>query len=382
MLQAARWRRGGLFLGFRSSWSNMNPILSRSPVRPLAPRRKAASRSSSVAYRVFASTVRLICPHSRSMRFRLGEYGGSQKTRSWSRVCRQELVYGLGGVETSVVAHQDDLLARVTFQQSQQEHEELGSALGRGDRVGEVARLVIDAAVDNTFFVFTRRGHFRLLSHGGPGPRQRRMAVNFHLVLKDQDSVASFANRPFFRRLSRAWAFSYAASSRLPFIVCLGRWKENPSSRNSRRTRSSLKAKRVVFFKWALSRATDQTLKPYPNRRGGVCTALRSAARYSGVTCGGRPGDFRGVSPAIPCSRYRLRTVSTVPGLHPNSLAMDRRERRTPRSDMRMIRQLRNTLASPAENRNRSNSSHCLSDNFKAPMAHLRGRNRFSCLRV
>src|ERR1700679_2658521 len=277
-------------------------------------------------------------------------------------------------MEAAVVADEHNGATGIAFQQGDQEQQELRPALVIRNRVGEFAAPIVHAPIHDTFLVLPGGGNFRLLAHRCPAACQSGVAVDFHLVLKNQDCLASFPGRPFFSRLSSAWASTYLVSSRLPFIVCLGRWKEKPSSRSNRRTRSSLNCSRVVFFRWALSRAADHTLKPYPNCWGGVITALRKAARYSAVTRGGRPVDLSGVSPVMPCSRYRLRTLLTVAALHPNSSAIENRECPVPRSDIRMIKQLRNTFASPAESRRRSSSSHCSSDNLKRPIAHLRDR--------
>jgi hypothetical protein len=71
---------------------------SRSPVQRRTPLRKAPTRSPSVVYRTLAITVRFRCPHNRSIKFKLGQYGGNQYTsicwRCFSRkVCTALVVW-------------------------------------------------------------------------------------------------------------------------------------------------------------------------------------------------------------------------------------------------------------------------------------------------
>src|SRR5436190_19696702 len=284
------------------------------------------------------------------------------------------------GVEAAVVADQDDLLSHVLLDQGHQENQELGPALGRRQSVGQLACFVVHATIDNLLLILSGSRNFGLLADRSPHSRQRRMAVDLHFVLKDQHGTASFLKRPFLKRFSSRRAFLYFASSRLPFIVCLGRWKENPSSRKISRRRSSPKLMPVCCFRWALSRATDHTLKPYPSVCGWVWTACRSAARYSGVARERRPVDLPGRKPARPCLRYRWRTLSTVAGQHPNSLAIDSLDRPTP--DIKMIVALRNTATSVVENRNSSRTSHSLSVSFHRAMREPPCRERNTSTRI
>src|SRR5262249_27628926 len=104
------------------------------------------------------------------------------------------------------------------------------AALGVGHRVGQLARAVVHTSIHDLFLVLARCRHLGLLADGRPHACQSGMAVNFHLVLEDQDEVGIVAHRFFFKVFSSFWAWAIAASLRLPFIVCLGRWYENPSS--------------------------------------------------------------------------------------------------------------------------------------------------------
>ena len=55
------------------------------------------------------------------------------------------------------------------------------------------------------------------------------MSVDLHFILKDQRELGVIVDRFFLRARSFTAALWNAASSRFPFIVCLGRWNENPS---------------------------------------------------------------------------------------------------------------------------------------------------------
>ena len=116
--------------------------------------------------------------------------------------------YRLGRVKASVVAHEDDLSTCVCFHQRHQEHEERGPALGRRERIGQLARLVVHAAVHDLLLVLAWGGNCRLPAHPRPHLGERRMEVDFHLVLVDQDSSAIFGQRPFFICLSFRRALS------------------------------------------------------------------------------------------------------------------------------------------------------------------------------
>jgi hypothetical protein len=129
---------------------------------------------------------------------------------------------------------------------------------------------------------------------------------------------------------------------------------------------SSLNEMRVSFFTCAPSRASDQTLKPYPNDCGGVCTASRSAARYSGVARDVRPGGWPRSSPAKPRSQECLRMRSTVPTLHPKSLAIEAFDR--PTAVIRVMVALRNNALSEVEHRSSSSASHGLFVSFQCAL--------------
>ena len=58
---------------FMSSWSKMKPILFLRPLTRLTPRQNAATKSFIVSNNTFARTALLRCPHSRSIRFKLGQ---------------------------------------------------------------------------------------------------------------------------------------------------------------------------------------------------------------------------------------------------------------------------------------------------------------------
>ena len=84
-------------------------------------------------------------------------------------------------------------------------------------------------SVDYPLFILARGGNLRLLTDEPPHPCQRGMAVDFHLILKNQNLLGIVSHRFFFKPTRSFLAFSYACSSRLPLRVCLGRWMEKPS---------------------------------------------------------------------------------------------------------------------------------------------------------
>jgi hypothetical protein len=135
----------------------------------------------------------------------------------------EPLSNGLGVVEPAVVADQANLPTRISLDQRDQKDEEVRPALARSDRVNDLTRGVIHPAVDHLLLVLSRRGNFGLMTHWRPHPAQRRMAMNLNFVLENQGFRSVFLQRFFFNRVSCLPAFSKAASSRLPFIVCLGR---------------------------------------------------------------------------------------------------------------------------------------------------------------
>ncbi len=105
-------------------------------------------------------------------------------------------------MEAAIVAHEDDLPARLFFHQRPQGHEEQVPALGRLERVSQFARLLFRAAVNYLLLVLARGCNCRLPSESRPHPRERLMEVNFHLILVDQDGSAIFGQRPLFMVLS------------------------------------------------------------------------------------------------------------------------------------------------------------------------------------
>jgi len=185
------------------------------------------------------------------------------------------------------------------------------------------------------------------------------MAMDLHLVLEHKGLGGILSQRLFFRTINSAFAFVYAASSRLPFIVCLGRWTEKPLRRRMRLSWSVLKEIPVVLARCAAKRASDQVEKPYPNSSGLVPTALRICSRNSGVARLGLPGGEMGRSAVAPPSRYSRRTRTTVSAVHPRCSAIAAIV--SPASDIRTIKQLRKMSADFAVNRNRSSSFHCSS---------------------
>src|SRR6516225_831960 len=174
----------------------------------------------------------------------------------------QESLHGFGRVEASVIADQANLPAGVSQQQRHQEDQERATALGGGQPVGQLARAVVHASIHDLFLVLAGCRHLGLLADGRPHACQGGVTMNFHLVLEDQDEVGIVAHRFFFKVSSSFCAWANAVSSRLPFIVCLGRWYENPSWCRMRRNWSSLKEIFVCLFRCSFRRATDQTLKP------------------------------------------------------------------------------------------------------------------------
>ena len=144
-------------------------------------------------------------------------------------VSPEPFAHGLGVMEPAVVADQPDLPAGVHSNQCDEEFKEVLTTLGVGDRAGDLAGGVVYAAVDDLFFILAGSRDLGLLTDRSPHAGQRRMTVDLHLILKDQDFSRAGLSRLFFSRISCRRAFSYAASLRLPFMVCLGRWKERPS---------------------------------------------------------------------------------------------------------------------------------------------------------
>src|SRR5262245_39565871 len=105
----------------------------------------------------------------------------------------------------------------------------MGPALGRCDRIGDPAGGVVDPAVDDPLLVLAGGRDLGLAAPAGPHPAERRVAMDLDLVLVDQDLGSVGPEGPFLRASSSPLARWNSASSRLPLIVCFGRWMENPS---------------------------------------------------------------------------------------------------------------------------------------------------------
>ena len=121
-------------------------------------------------------------------------------------------------VEPSVVAHQANLATGVRLDQGDEEDQEIHSTLAVGNCVGDLARRVIHAAVDNLFLVLTRCWNLRLFPDRRPHARQRRMPVNLDFVLEDKGlggvlfqgffltgAIASLRLRKQLRRVFPSW---------------------------------------------------------------------------------------------------------------------------------------------------------------------------------
>src|SRR5947207_2362520 len=138
----------------------------------------------------------------------------------------EPFAHGLGVMEAAVVADHPDFASGIDANQCNEELQKVFAALGVGNRAGNLAGGVVDAAVDDLLFVLTGSRDFGLLAYRSPHAGQRRMTMDFHLILENQNFGCAGLHRLFFSWASCRRAFSYAASSRLPFMVCLGRWKE------------------------------------------------------------------------------------------------------------------------------------------------------------
>jgi len=129
-----------------------------------------------------------------------------------------------GGFTHITVADEANLPAGIGSQQDDQERNEVPAALGVGHRVGDPAGGIVDTPVNDLLLVLARGRNLGLLADRRPHAGQRRMTMNLHLVLKNQNFRGAALRRPFFSRPSCRRALWYAASSRLPFRVCFGRW--------------------------------------------------------------------------------------------------------------------------------------------------------------
>ena len=89
-------------------------------------------------------------------------------------------------VEPPVVAHQANLATGVRLDQGDKEDEEIHSTLAVGECVGDLARRVIHAAVDDLLLVLAWCWDLRLFADRRPHPRERGMPVNLDFVLEDK----------------------------------------------------------------------------------------------------------------------------------------------------------------------------------------------------
>jgi hypothetical protein len=111
-------------------------------------------------------------------------------------------------VEPSVVAHQANLATGVRLDQGNKEDEEIHPTLTVGNCVGDLARRVVDAAVDDLFLVLAGRWDLRLRPHWCPHPRQSRMPMNLHFVLEDERVRSVLLQGFFFNRRNCFVAFA------------------------------------------------------------------------------------------------------------------------------------------------------------------------------
>ena len=139
----------------------------------------------------------------------------------------QPFVYRLCVVKSSVVANQPHLFSFVRFDQRDQKYNEMGAAFTGGDGVNDFARCVVNAAIDDLFFIFSRTGNLWLAADFCPRPSQGRMKMNLRFILKNQSLCSIFSQGLFFNTFNSALDFVNAFSFRLPLSVCLGRWNEN-----------------------------------------------------------------------------------------------------------------------------------------------------------
>jgi len=135
----------------------------------------------------------------------------------------QPFLDGLCVMEPTVVTDHTDLAASVDRDQYYQKRQEVRAALAGSDGVGDPAGRVVYASVDDLLLVFPGSGNLGLGADQSPHPGQGRMPMDLHLILEDQDLGRVRLCRPFFKRTSCRPALRYAGSSRLPFVVCLGR---------------------------------------------------------------------------------------------------------------------------------------------------------------
>ena len=111
-------------------------------------------------------------------------------------------------MEPTVVADQSNLATGVGGHQSDQEAQELASALFVGHGVRHPSGGEIDASVHDLLFVLPWGGDFGLSAHGGPHPGERGMTMNLDLILEQQGFRRVATQGFFFKRTSCFLAFS------------------------------------------------------------------------------------------------------------------------------------------------------------------------------
>lgn|SRR6185295_6396044 len=135
----------------------------------------------------------------------------------------QPFLHCLGAMKTRIVANQSDFSTTIGSRQLAQERQEVRAALALRNGIGDFARCIIDSAIDGLLFVLSWSGNLRLLSDRRPHAGKRWMQMDFCFVLKNKGFPRIFSQGLFFSWASRACAFRYKISSRLPLSVCLGR---------------------------------------------------------------------------------------------------------------------------------------------------------------
>ena len=99
----------------------------------------------------------------------------------------EPLAHRFGVMESAVVADETDLTTGISPQQRLQVHQEIGTRLGRSDRVGDPAGRVIHPAVGHGLLILSRSRNLRLRANGCPDPAECEMAMDLDLILVNQD---------------------------------------------------------------------------------------------------------------------------------------------------------------------------------------------------
>jgi hypothetical protein len=111
----------------------------------------------------------------------------------------EPLTDGFGVMEPAIVADQANLATRIGSQQRLQIGQEVGSRLGRGNRVSDPAGGVVDSAIGDGFPILSRSGDLGLRADRSPDSAECWMAMNLDLVLVDQNFRGIGAGRFFFK---------------------------------------------------------------------------------------------------------------------------------------------------------------------------------------